>query len=280
MLSDTGPFGAPLFAKLVPFAVHIAANIYAERRDRLVNNAIIDELEAMTAKLHEYAPHNRIVVVQRQAETFLVGSLLQSLNLPGSLQALEKPLGLPPGIAAHSEEVRQQGGMDKLLASIQDIQKLRANDVALFDETKELLRTEAADDEKSRAKHGTDRWQRESSPVAAAKLLARVAEYEGILQSADNSDKHVRARLAEHEPIIRLLDGPIHDLEEFVPNSSRTKLTAKVDREVGRLRQFINEASRLESRRRRKVESLRQKAKADDISRFFFFFFPSLTRLI
>lgn len=198
-------------------------------------------------------------------------SLLQALNLPGSLQALEKPLGLPPGIVTHSEEVRQQGGVDTLLASIQDIGKLRANDVALFDEAKALLRSEAADDEKSRAKHGTDRWQREPSPVAAAKLLARVAEYDGILQSADNSDRHVRARLAEHEPVIRLLDGSIHDLEEFVPNSSRTKLTAKVDREVGRLRQCINEASRLESRRRRKVEALRQKAKADDISQFFYF---------
>lgn len=53
MLSDTGPYGAPLFAKLVPFAVHVAANIYAERRDRLVNNTIIDELESLTAKLHE-----------------------------------------------------------------------------------------------------------------------------------------------------------------------------------------------------------------------------------
>jgi len=53
MLSDAGPYGAPLFAKLVPFAVHMAANIYAERRDRLVNNTIVDDLESLTAKLHE-----------------------------------------------------------------------------------------------------------------------------------------------------------------------------------------------------------------------------------
>jgi programmed cell death 6-interacting protein len=54
MLSDTGPYSAPLFAKLVPFAVHVAASIYAERRDRLVNNTIIDELDSLTTKLHEY----------------------------------------------------------------------------------------------------------------------------------------------------------------------------------------------------------------------------------
>ena len=61
MLSDTGPFGAPLFAKLVPFAVHIAASIYAERRDRLVNSTIIDELETLTAKLHEYTRSTRTI---------------------------------------------------------------------------------------------------------------------------------------------------------------------------------------------------------------------------
>lgn len=40
-----------------------------------------------------------------------------------------------------------------------------------------------------------------------------------------------------------------------------------MDREVGKLRQCLNEVSRLESRRRRKIESLREKAKADDISK-------------
>jgi programmed cell death 6-interacting protein len=81
-----GEFGPPLFAKLVPFAVHVAASIYEERRDRLVNTNIIDELEILTTKIHD---------------------TLSSLNLPGSLQALEKPLGLPPSLTSHAEEIRQ-----------------------------------------------------------------------------------------------------------------------------------------------------------------------------
>ncbi len=59
---------------------------------------------------------------------------LQSVNLPGSLQALEKPLGLPPTLVAHAEEIQQQGGVEKLLASIEDIDKLKANDNALYQE--------------------------------------------------------------------------------------------------------------------------------------------------
>jgi programmed cell death 6-interacting protein len=50
---DRGTFGQPLFAKLVPYAVHIAVKIYGERRDRLVNTKIIDELESSTNKLRE-----------------------------------------------------------------------------------------------------------------------------------------------------------------------------------------------------------------------------------
>lgn len=54
MLGDNGPLGQPLFSKLVPYAVHIAASIYTDRRDRLVNDTLIGELESMSDKLREY----------------------------------------------------------------------------------------------------------------------------------------------------------------------------------------------------------------------------------
>lgn len=52
-LGEGGQFGQPLFAKLVPYAVHIAASIYEERKNRLVNVSIIDEIEGLTTKLKE-----------------------------------------------------------------------------------------------------------------------------------------------------------------------------------------------------------------------------------
>ncbi len=52
MLGDNGAYGKPMFARLVPFAVHVAASIYAERRDRLVNHSIIEELQGLTGALH------------------------------------------------------------------------------------------------------------------------------------------------------------------------------------------------------------------------------------
>lgn len=49
---EGAPLGRALFAKLVPYAVHVAASIYADRRDRRVNETI-GELESMTTKLRE-----------------------------------------------------------------------------------------------------------------------------------------------------------------------------------------------------------------------------------
>ena len=91
--------------------MHLAASIYVDRRDRLVNGTIVEELEALTNKIHE---------------------VLRSLNLPGSLQALEKPLGLPPGLVAHAEEIRQQDGINRLLRSMEDTKKLMYTDQAIY----------------------------------------------------------------------------------------------------------------------------------------------------
>ena len=52
MFGQDPHFGRPLFEKLVPYSVHVAASIYADRRDRVVNQTI-EELESLTAKVHE-----------------------------------------------------------------------------------------------------------------------------------------------------------------------------------------------------------------------------------
>ena len=52
-LGDRRSLGQPLFTKLVPYSVHIAESIYGERKERLVNNTIIDELENLTDQLRE-----------------------------------------------------------------------------------------------------------------------------------------------------------------------------------------------------------------------------------
>ena len=245
MLGDHGELGKPLFAKLVPYSVHVAASIYADRRDRLVSNTIVAEYEALTQKIHE---------------------TLSSLNLPGSLQALEKPLGLPPGLASHADEVRQANGVHRLHNTIADTEKLKANNRVLYQEGIDLLRTEAGDDETARRKYGTDRWTRPAGQDALPKIYNQVGDIEGYLKQAESSDQMVQTRLRENENLIRLLGGTDRDLEDYVPSSRRATMTAKVEREANALRASLNEVNRLESRRRKNIETLRTKAKEDDVS--------------
>lgn len=248
MLGDHGQLGPALFSKLVPYSVHLAASIYCDRRDRLVNSTITEELELLTAQVHD---------------------VLRSLNLPGSLQALEKPLGLPPGLITHAEEIRQQDGLKRLLRSMDDTNKLKQNDLAIYQEGCHILKSEAAEDENARRKYGTDRWSRMPPEAAAPKLYAQIGEIDGYFKAAVNSDGVVATKLKENESLIRLLNGPDYDLENYVPSGRRPAITGDVEREAGKLRGFFNEISRLENRRRRKIETLKTKAKEDDISKSF-----------
>ena len=241
-----GAAGQPLFNKLVPYAVHIAASIYEERKNRLINSSVIDALDGLTNQLRDS---------------------LASQNLPGSLQALEKPLGVPPSITSHAEEIRQQDGLHKLRRSMHETSKLKANDLAVYHEAIEALTAEEAEDERARLKHGTGRWTRPSSKIAAQKMYAQVTELDGYLKSAANSDELVKSKLKEWERVIQVLEGNTRDLEEFIPSSRRATIQPNLDRAVTSLRRVLNEVGQAESRRRRHVTKLKEKAKFDDVNR-------------
>ncbi|KAI4210686.1 MAG: hypothetical protein LQ351_006461 [Letrouitia transgressa] len=225
-LGDKAVFGQPLFSKLVPYAVHLAVSIYEERKERL----------------------------------------LHSLNLPGSLEALEKPLGLPPGLNNHAEEIRQQDGIHRLRRTMHEIAKLKANDVAAYQEGVELLRKEAAEDERARSKHGTDRWTRANSKQAAESLYTRMNEIDGYLKSSASSDDLVKMKLQEWEHVLQVLSGSERDLENYVPSSRRVALTPAAEKAAVHLRSVLAEVNQFEGRRKKKIQNLRDKAKYDSIN--------------
>lgn len=245
-LGDHEEFGPALFAKLVPFAVHMAVSIYEERRDRLVNQNIIHELEVLTEKLHE---------------------ILSSLNLPGSLQALEKPLGLPGSLTQHADELRQADAISRVHRGFADVEKLCATDRAIFDDGRALLAAEEEEDQRQRRKHGTQRWSRPDSrsDPQGAKLWGQAVEIDGYFASSTSSDAVVKEKFGGIQETLFLLLGPERSLLDFVPSSRKTEIPEVVKPAIGRLRSAYNDVLRLESRRRKRVETLREKARSDDI---------------
>lgn len=245
-LGDKTEFGPPLFSKLVPYSVHVAVSIYEERRDRLVNQNIIQELEVLNEKLHE---------------------ILSSLNLPGSLQALEKPLGLPGTLVQHAEEIRQADALNRVQRSFADIDKLRASNRAIFDDGKSLLTTEEEEDQRLRSKYGTQRWVRPASreDPQGVKLWKQAIDVEGYFASSTSSDGVVREKYLAVESTLSILAGSDRSLMDAIPQSRKTEIPETIKPALGRLRGAYNDLQRLESRRRRRAEALRDKAKTDDI---------------
>lgn len=246
---DHAEFGPGLFTKLVPFSVHLAVSIYEERRDRLVNNNIIAELETMTDKLHE---------------------ILSNLNLPGSLQALEKPLGLPGSLAQHADEIRQADALNRLQRGLADIDKLCASDRATFDEGRGLLEDEEKEDRRFRLKHGTQRWARPESRAdpshdGGARLWNQAADIDGYFASSTSSDAVVREKFTAVRDTLAILAGSDRGLMDYIPNSRKTEIPELLKPAIGKLRTVYNDALRLESRRRKRVESLKARSRADDV---------------
>ncbi|SOV02700.1 related to RIM20 - protein involved in proteolytic activation of Rim101p [Ustilago sp. UG-2017a] len=192
-------FGRPLFAELVPYGVHLAISIYDDRKDSFVRDTIAgrrDELDALAT------------------------SMLQSLNLPGSLQALEQPMGLPPSLLRKHEEVVAEGGLERLQRIAHDVARIAATDQGTLAEALVLIEHEEREDETVQASFAGKGWGRQSSAEVNRELKAQAAEYHGTLMKAAASDDIVRRKLEDWEDLIGVLGGNVQGLEAFVPSSN------------------------------------------------------------
>lgn len=161
--------------------------------------------------------------------------------------------------------MRQQDGLNRLRRSVEDTAKVKFNDRSIYNEGVELLAAEKAEDNATRRKYGTDRWARETSEAAAPKIYNTSKEISGYFTSAQSSDDLVERKLRDSDAVFRVLTGTNRDLESYVPSSRRAAIPPEVEREAVKLRSCLSEVSRMENRRRRRIQTLKDKARADDI---------------
>ena len=64
---------------------------------------------------------------------------MQSLNLPGALEVVEKPEGLPPSIKEKSSEIKQEGGIDRLYDEISTVEELSEQVSSILEEVTEIF---------------------------------------------------------------------------------------------------------------------------------------------
>ncbi len=159
-------------------------------------------------------------------------SVLESLSLPAALEALDRPIGLPPSLLKKAEEVRLENGPKRIETSIRGVETLANHNSALLDQVTsyveiwidvpslkgfwqamEILDQEAEEDEAFRDSHPVS--ERPPSYLANTDLVGKEQRYRAVLQQARDSDELVRRKFEEWEENINQMTwsevGP-HDL--------------------------------------------------------------------
>lgn len=193
--------------------------------------------------------------------------VVKSLNLPGALLSVEKPLGLPAQIQSHAEEIRNEGGISRLKDMMQDITTLKENDKEIFKEGCTILDVEAAEDEQARRRYGTERWKRLGAEEATPKLYAQKQEIINYLESAETSDQLVRIKFKDNERAIALMSESNLELEAFLPSSVKVAISPKTETEMKTVRNCLNKVSQVASRRKRKIEDFKAISENDNIGK-------------
>ncbi|KAI9098591.1 BRO1-like domain-containing protein [Phlyctochytrium arcticum] len=239
-LSDV--VGPAMFSKLVPFSVHQSASVYSHKKDALVGMLI-----------------GKIAEASEVAQ-----STLSSLNLPAAIEALEQPIGLPPTLLKHSEEVRSQGGAKSLHDSWATITALSDRDVAILNQVVKTLDDEEADDEEMRRQFGP-KWTRTRSAEHTGNLREGVKNYRKKLDAAKKSDLLIKSKMEDNLHYIESLSSSKEELEASIPSSTVQSTPVSKDPTVKQLKGLLDQLNGVIKARSSLTENLKRTAASDDI---------------
>ncbi|KAI9318569.1 BRO1-like domain-containing protein [Dichotomocladium elegans] len=235
--------GLPLFQKLVPFAVHQAASVYVDRKERVLKEDIITHLEELNAVYH---------------------SSVQSLNLSVTLAGFEQCVGLPSHLRAQAAEVREEGGSQALFDMWEKVQKASAKNLEILEEAFNALDEEQENDELFRSQY-REQWTRPESHVFTTELVNQGQQHRNTLMSAQKADQIVYSKLEMWAKIIDILALSEEDLEQSVPAHSEDG-TLSGREAIEHLKRLLGEMEEHLITRRQLIDRAKKISNADDIS--------------
>jgi programmed cell death 6-interacting protein len=234
--ANTVEFKDP-FADLVPYAVRAAASLYADKRQAKLNPvmAAIDE-------------HND-----------MLKGTLASLGLPGALDALDTPTGVPQALAQKAERVRSRGGVNLLLDLQEQRDKLARRNADLLSEAVVIL------DEEEERDRSQAMGRRTPSHTLNSALRQEAAKHASYTEHASKSDKLVTKRLETTYDDLATLCLPVADLLKQLPSQPRAKGGVDADA-VRELRRLLAELDALLERRRELRQQTLKTADSEEIT--------------
>ncbi|KAI9061298.1 pH-response regulator [Trametes sanguinea] len=239
---------AVIFGELLGWGARLAIDIYNDRR----RNWIAEEIKARIQGLDDS-----------------LSRTLESLNLPAALDALDRPVGLPPSLLKKIEEVRLESGPDRIETHIHDVQALGDHVTSLLDEALDVLDQEADEDEVLREHDPLP--DRLPSVEANKELVSRAQQFRTVLEQARESDALVRQKWEEWEEAIAQLTWSETDLERSIPSSTISSDSRAVSADPTRLharalRGLLEQLDDLSRARRELVARVDRLVSTDDIT--------------
>ncbi|KIK63137.1 hypothetical protein GYMLUDRAFT_242199 [Collybiopsis luxurians FD-317 M1] len=235
------PANNMLFSGLMGWGTREAINIYNDRKKNLIEEQLVH-----SAKESRHAAEG----------------ILHSLNLPASLEALDRPVGLPPSFLKKAEEVRLENGPVKIEAAIEDLYRLSRQNSKLLNEAMDILDHEASEDESARESMSLDR---PPSHEANAHLAEKERRYRAILNQAASSDETIRVKWDQWERNITELTWDEADLEASVPSSTKQARSGETETRARNLRKLLETLNEIQEDRENFIRRAQALADADDI---------------
>ncbi|KAI9475614.1 MAG: BRO1-like domain-containing protein [Benjaminiella poitrasii] len=232
LMQENSLLGLPLFQKLVPFAVHQAASVYVDRKERLINEDIVGKLKELTA---------------------VYESSMASLNVR---QILAQKIRLPNSILNGAEEVRADGGSQSLYEMWEQVQKASAKNGDILEEAFNILDEEHEWDDSLRLKY-TRIWTRPESHQLTQQLVAQGTKHQQTLSAAQKADLIVRSKLDTWATIIDVLTLSDEDLENSIPSDNSSLSQAKP---------LVDDMDHRVQARERLIQTVKKISNGDDIS--------------
>ncbi|TFK47825.1 pH-response regulator [Heliocybe sulcata] len=231
-----------IFGELLAWGAKEAVDIYNDRKQDWLKDQVFDRAQELNDEAQ---------------------GLLRSLNLPASLEALEKPIGIPPSLLKKSEEVKLADGPIWIETSIQAIKKLGTRSAEILNEALDILDQEAEEDE---GFQHDNPGVRPTSHEANKELTNKAQRYRAVLSQAAESDEVVRSKWDDWERNITELTWDQADLEASIPSSTgRASISQQTQSHARALRVLIESLDDVMREREQLVQRARRLSEADDI---------------
>lgn len=233
-----------LFSDLAAWGAREAINVYEDRKANFIKDEILARVEELDAEANQ---------------------TLHALGLPASLEALEKPIGLPPSLLKKAEEVRNDHGPEKIDSIFEDKQRLLQRNRDALAAAMDILDQEIEEDEAFQEQH--PEIERRPSNEANQHLVNKYHMLQGKLNVGINNDDLLRGKWDEWAQFIEQLTWPEEELEAAVPSStfssnSSSRATKTHARTLRREIERIDDLQRARADLARRAQTL---SDADDI---------------